>query len=300
MHQIYIETMLGLGDTIYQRGFVANAAQKFDEVYLYTAWPEIFDDIPNIKFVKPVTRLRTQKANIEAQPKERWSEIPFGVRTPFPLRYGPDTLKRGSILKSYRDQSPWMGRDPLVFSLPKKDLMEKLKGVKYALVRPVTERAEWNSIERSPSHQYVSRAIDMLRTAGYKIVTICSVNDSDEYFIGPEPYSDFPFHDGKLTVNEILGIIQHAKLLVGGVSWIVPAGLASKVPTFVIHGGKGAHNAPEIIGTADHVYHATPLNYCMCGNPPKREHTCDKYIDNFEQKFSKFLEKHNGNDLGSG
>ena len=61
---IAIRGMQGLGDNVYQRAFIKSLV-KSKEVLLETPWPEIYEDLPNIKFIKPQTKLRTQKKSLE-------------------------------------------------------------------------------------------------------------------------------------------------------------------------------------------------------------------------------------------
>ena len=56
---IYIDGMLGMGDTIYQRAFVKQLPAG---TFIKTAWPEFYEDLP-VKAVRSDTALRTQRKN---------------------------------------------------------------------------------------------------------------------------------------------------------------------------------------------------------------------------------------------
>jgi hypothetical protein len=84
---------------------------------------------------------------------------------------------------------------------------------------------------------------------------------------------------GELAVRELLALVRDADIVIGGVGWIVPAGLALKVKTFVVLGGHGGHNAPEKITDRrldlSRIGFAVPEAFCRCTN---MLHTCDKRI----------------------
>lgn len=66
--------------------------------------------------------------------------------------------------------------------------------------------------------------------------------------------------------------------------------IAYKTPVFVVAGGRGAHNAPEIVTAPEmdlrRVGWAIPENYCRCH---EWNHQCDKRIVNFDSKFEAWL-----------
>jgi hypothetical protein len=66
--------------------------------------------------------------------------------------------------------------------------------------------------------------------------------------------------------------------------------VAYKTPLFVIAGGRGGHNAPEIVTDQamplDKTRWAIPVNYCRCTDA---NHNCDKTITGFEEKLYGWL-----------
>ncbi|MFV9536278.1 hypothetical protein ACNUI4_32355 [Pseudomonas aeruginosa] len=67
--------------------------------------------------------------------------------------------------------------------------------------------------------------------------------------IDPLPPADIQFHKGELPVEQLLALLQHADAVIGGISSIVPASIAAKVPAWIICGGQGRYNWPERITT---------------------------------------------------
>lgn len=62
---IYIDGMLGMGDTIYQRAFVKQLPAG---TFIKTAWPELYEDLP-VNAVRSDTALRTQRKMSFAAPQ---------------------------------------------------------------------------------------------------------------------------------------------------------------------------------------------------------------------------------------
>ncbi|MEN3753746.1 hypothetical protein ABC733_17235 [Mangrovibacter sp. SLW1] len=56
---LFIDGMLGLGDSIFQRAFIRNLPPG---TYVKTSWPELYEDLPVFP-VRSDTILRTQQKN---------------------------------------------------------------------------------------------------------------------------------------------------------------------------------------------------------------------------------------------
>lgn len=273
--------MHGLGDNIYQRSFIRELQC---EVYLITSWPQLYKDLPNVYPVKPFMKLRTQRKNVLRQPSNIWSKQPNQPSRK--IGYGGTTLRNGSILKAMKMQ---FKTDAKIFDLP---VFEKhlVGSKKYAVIRPVTIRKEWRNEARNPLTEYINIANDMLKKLGYTTVSIADIENGEEWALDP-PLCDINFNNGELEFERLMGLIQGASLVVGGVGWVVPASIAAGVPLITILGGHGGHNAPEkITGEPMKLEKARwiyPDNYCMCTN---MLHDCEKTISGFSNKFNKSLE----------
>lgn len=284
-HNVIINSMHGLGDNIYQRAFM----HAFPGATVMTPWPEIYAGL-DVKCARPSqTKLRTQCKNL-SRTSFVWSPIPPGLSKIYRPRYGLRELANGSIIDAMRatfnDVRP-------VFDLPAFEAPFTLDAP-IAVVRPVTIRKEWRNEARAPRPEYVRDASRVLKDRGFHVVSLADVDGVNEWLVPPNPVADRVIHDGSLNVSQLLGLIQSAAVVVGGVGWIVPAGIAAGTPLYGILGGNGGHNRPETItdpATMDlrRVGWATPDNFCQCAN---NLHDCDKVIHGFSEQFDAWLQKH--------
>jgi len=65
---LHIIALPGLGDAIYQRPHIRGMLRRYTNIYLETGFPQIFQDIPGLKFVKPLTPLPVYNANVALFP----------------------------------------------------------------------------------------------------------------------------------------------------------------------------------------------------------------------------------------
>jgi len=284
---MYIRGMKGLGDNIYQRAFIKNIKE---DVYLETAWPQIYQGLENVKYIRPNTKLRTQAKNVlKDDPNIVWEDIELdkvknvkqihysrpigfrGIRKELAVSFGVKATRFD--LPDFRSEFPWI-----------QDLGE------YALIRPSTERKEWFNSARNPKPEYIARSAEILKDIGIKIISIGDINMIDEWLVSPEPYADIKFHDGQLGVKELLALTQSARYTVGGVGWIVPVSLCYNNPAWIVLGGHGMFNSPEAImyRQKNSVAFAMPDKFCRCID---MRHDCNKEISNYEQQFTDWLRR---------
>ena len=278
-----IRTQKGLGDNIYQRPFI-KAITKKCEVYLKTPWPQLYSDLP-VKFIKDNTNLRTQNKNLQRSDLSEQYVPEENIATIEP-RYVGEDLKRGinmveGLIKSYKI-------DPETFDLPKFDTIKINSKKPICVIRPATIRNEWIAASRNPNPEYLLLASRILMKTHY-VISVADIDDFNEIGVNPLPEAHLYLNKGELKMEELLGLIQKADLVVGGVGFIVPACIASKTKLFCILGGNGGYNSPEIITDKrmdlSKVYFAKPDNFCKCTSAI---HNCDKRISNFEEKLKEF------------
>lgn len=271
---LIINGMLGLGDGIYQRAFV----RQLGDVHLLTPWSQLYADMPRVKCCRPNTKLRTQAIN-EARPGTPWHELPPGPQVK--IHYSGEGIVRG--------MSRAFGVHPGPFDLP--DFGPSPVEGRYVVVRPVTVRAEWRADSRNPLPEYVAQAAAYARAQGYRVISVADLADGAEWALDPLPVADVTLHKGELPVEQLLALVQGAAAVIGGIGWIVPACIAAKVPAWVVCGGQGGFNAPELIHVpgADHVRYAVPDNFCRC---TQRAHQCDKRIAGHAEKFAAWFDGH--------
>lgn len=269
-----IAGMLGLGDNIYQRAFV----RQLGRVHLLTPWPQLYADLPNVKCCRPHTKLRTQAIN-EARDGFTWHNPPAGPH--LKIMYGGEGIIPG--------MTRVFGVAPGVFDLPNFG-PSPIPG-RYVVVRPVTVRAEWRADSRNPLPGYVAEAADYARSKGFRVVSVADLADGAEWALDPLPPAHVTFHKGELPVEQLLALVQGAAAVIGGIGWIVPACIAAKVPAWIVCGGQGGFNSPELINVpgADWVRYAVPNRFCRC---TQRAHDCDKRITSHAQKFAEWFDRH--------
>ena len=268
--------MNGFGDGLYQRAFVKKLTPP---IYLQTPWPELYSDIAGVHFVKPPTQLRTQLKNISRH--SGWV-VPPRVATR-QIGYG-----REGIVNGLRAA---FGVEPGSFDLP--PLPRSPVSGDYVVVRPVTLRNEWLAVSRNPLPEYVARAADVARDSGLTVVSVADLVPGVEWALDPLPKSDITFHAGELDVLRLLALVANARAIIGGIGWIVPAAIAARVPAFIICGGCGGYNAPELI-TGKHVdssrvHFVVPDHFCRC---TMARHNCKKRISGFEKQLAAFAGGH--------
>jgi len=278
--------MWGLGDNIFSRPFVRAAAAQYD-VWLETPWPELYADL-DIRFVPGKRRLRTQQKNMAAQPADRWSQ-------PLPMRevkvgYAGDVATSSIVtVLERRWRALKVAFDPALFDLPDMGPSPIVSERPVAVVRPVTVRTEWRNEARNPQPEYVNAlAAELMAT--HTVVAVADLARGHEWTSGSLPPAHHYLVHGELKVRELLALVRDADVVVGGVGWIVPAGIALKTRTFVVLGGHGAHNAPEKITDPrldlSRIGFAIPEKFCRCTN---MLHNCDKRIADPVGQFSHWL-----------
>jgi hypothetical protein len=283
---VLIRGMWGLGDNIFSRPFVRAAAEQY-EIHLETPWPELYADL-DIKFVRGGRRLRTQQKNMARQPAGLWWSPPLPSMRE--IKVGYFDLASRSIIRSL--ECRWaalkVGFDPALFDLPEMGPSPVKSKRPIAVIRPVTVRSEWRNEARNPRPEYIADlARELMPT--HTVVAVADIAAGEEWAVGELPPAHRYFVFGELAVRELLALVRDADIVIGGVGWIVPAGLALKVNTFVVLGGHGGHNAPAKITDPrldlSRIGFAIPEKFCKCTN---MLHNCDKMIADPIGQFSRW------------
>ncbi|MEN3753745.1 hypothetical protein ABC733_17230 [Mangrovibacter sp. SLW1] len=181
------------------------------------------------------------------------------------------------------------GISPGVMDLPSFGESDIQNEKPYAVIRPATVRKEWRSDSRNPDPEYLERAAHILKKHFF-VISVADLSPGEEWSVGELPYADIRFHHGELDIRALMRLIEHASVVVTPVGWALPASVAYQTPVYIIAGGRGAHNAPEIITDSSmdlsRTGWAMPDNYCRCS---AWDHKCDKRISNFETNFEAWL-----------
>lgn len=259
----------GLGDNIYERAFVKMLPKP---VYLDTPWPEIYAGIEGVHFTRPQTTLRTQAKNIARH--NSWTMPPTRQPTR-QIRYGAEGIIPGMTAS--------FGVMPAAFDLP--PLPPSPESGKYVVVRPATVRSEWRADTRNPTPEYIYAAAQEAALRGYRVISVADIDDVKEWSVGCLPPADVRYHKGELPVEQLLSLVANASAVIGGIGWLVPAALAANVPAWIICGGQGGYNAPELITPKgqSNITFAVPDNFCRCR---LKQHNCDKRISDYDSKLT--------------
>lgn len=270
-----IHAMKGLGDSVYSRAFLKNMPGP---IYLDTPWPELVADLPHVHCVRPQTNLRTQAKNIARH--SSWL-MPPAKQPARHIRYGTEGIIRGMIAS--------FGVMPGEFDLP--PLPPSPETGKYVVVRPATVRSEWRADTRNPDPEYIITAAAEAKARGYRVISAADLVDGVEWMVGDSPYADVRYHKGELPVEQLLALVQGAAAVIGGIGWLVPAALSAKVPAWIICGGQGGYNAPELITPKGQtsITFAVPDNFCRC---LLKMHNCDKRISDYDSKLAQWADRH--------
>lgn len=270
-----IHAMKGLGDSVYSRAFLKNMPGP---IYLDTPWPELVVDLPHVRCVRPQTNLRTQAKNIARH--SSWL-MPPAKQPARHIRYGTEGIIPGMIAS--------FGVMPGEFDLP--PLPPSPETGKYVVVRPATVRSEWRADTRNPDPEYIITAAAEAKARGYKVISVADLVDGVEWMVGDSPYADVRYHKGELPVEQLLALVKGAAAVIGGIGWLVPAALSAKVPAWIICGGQGGYNAPELITPKGqtNITFAVPDNFCRCR---LKMHNCDKRISDYDSKLAQWADRH--------
>lgn len=288
----------GIGDNLYQRPVVRAAMKHFEAVYLETPWPQLYWDLVDqgLKFVRPESNLRTQKANVAAIPQDQWSCTPAGVSN-VTIQYDGGSFGQG--LNPVQGFGKRLGVEPEKnFDLPvHPDWLESahaflrkhdLEGKDIALVHPATLRREWFCPARNPRPEYLQQVVRQHPELQW--VSIAWVNEPAEWLDGGKVQGCRVYCDrGELDVTTILGLMKLARAVVTPVGWFLPAAAALKVPCLTIFGGYIAPNLliDEMMRHPGLRFVATdPFCNCMQAN-----HGCFKVIspDTIASAFDEVL-----------
>lgn len=270
-----INGMLGLGDNLFERPFIKALPKP---VYLSTPWPFLFHDIPGVHFIRPQTTLRTQAKNIARHAD--WV-MPPGRQPTRQIRYGTEGIIPGMIAS--------FGVMPGEFDLP--PLPPSPETGRYVVVRPATVRSEWRADTRNPDPQYIAAAAAEAQRRGYRVIGVADLQEQQEWALAPLPPADYAYYKGELPVEQLLALVKGAAAVIGGIGWLVPAALSAKVPAWIICGGQGGYNAPELITPKGqtNITFAVPDNFCRCR---LKMHNCDKRISDYESKLTQWADRH--------
>lgn len=272
---------IGLGDNFYQRPIIKEAAKNYRNVYVVTAFPEVYWDIPNVKFVRSSRiSLRTQLKHMDSLPAKTWTAAPPGSHHVHWSRIGPSSQKQ--IQTKYVELENEKDFD---FSLPVRNawieaaekVIEKLplNGKKLCIIRRPTVRQEWKCPSRNPKIEYYQLLVDRYKDE-YFYLGLADVKPSVEWFDGELQGLDKEFNKGELPLTTILGLMKIADMTITYPSFFMIAAVGIRAKCYTIYGGaaKPEHCVRDKLGLMNFALVA-PEPMCNCHS---MRHNCIKEI----------------------
>lgn len=268
-------------------------------IYVKSVVPELYSDL-GVHLVMDVARYRTQ-AKQQSMMSVSYVNEPAKVDQIINFSYGYKELKRRSILSAMEKAFGFIPSPNLELSIPKLqpevnewfDQLADEHGFTnrpIAVVRPVTIRREWECESRAPRPEYIAWVARQLQLSGFFVISIADLVDGEEWLVGEAPPADLQFHHGELSLIQLLTLLRHSNLAVGGSGFIIPAALSAGTPLFTIFGGRGEYDTPAKVFdmrlNLSRVGWALPDNFCRCAS---MTHDCDKTISDLDHQFFQFL-----------
>jgi hypothetical protein len=295
MATILVECVEGIGDNLYARPFVELLAAQGHDVYVKSVLSFIYEDL-RVKLVDPgPAKYRTQGKAQATGRTYNYQAVPANVNRVISFNYTGQSLRRASIIGHMETSFGFEpGSTQPKFNLPKglKPHGIALSAKPLAVIRPVTIRSEWACETRAPNPNYIGWCSRLLMNAGYEVISIADCVPDIEWISGPEPLAHQKFHEGELSIEQVLSLIREAKVVIGGSGFIIPATVSTPAHLLVIFGGRGEFDTPakvfDLRMDMKRIGWSLPDNFCRCS---AMTHDCDKTTSDLDDKFLSFMSR---------
>lgn len=262
-----IRTNFGLGDNIYLRPVLKWMPPT--EIYLETPWPQVFLDLPKVKFLRPNNLiLRTQKENVKRG--FEWQQI--GSYLPdFTVKYD---LKKGNIIQNYIDallgfNPSWLDNSIFI----KQEWISKARlfvntDRRICIIRPNTIRKEWQCPARNPHTKYLQRFINYYKDQFY-IISIANLSKDHEEYDGVLEGVDLELTKG-IDIEMFMGLFAIADMIVTSPSFWSALGIAMDKNMVIVYGAHYSHwnlNDPRCKTTKVTFVQPYPFDCCVRDKP---------------------------------
>lgn len=300
---------LGFGDNFYQRPVIRHLLQKYRTVYLRTALPEAYWDMPpNLRFINPgQMNLRTQQRQIAQYPSSFFSTPPptalridWSCFPPFFNRDAQGRLYQWGVEYDLTNAEHIRQRARMTdydFSFPlrpewltaAKELISTftLRDRPLCIIRPPTVRREWCAPARNPKPEYFQLLLDHYR-GKYFFVSIADLLKNEEWMSGELHGLQAQFHSGEIPLTTIFGMMKLADMTLCYPGFFMLVAIAVGAKCFTIFGGM---QKPEVIfdplmGLPSRNFsYIAPSPFCNClvmGHNCNKELAPHKVINKFE------------------
>lgn len=290
---IYIRGMHGIGDNLHQRAVVKYYSKLHDTVYLETSWPQLYWDLPNVKFLAKGTDLRTQRKNQDrdASMYIEATEVPNNIDQR-KVAYGPGMIRAssGSVVLAMLKTSRVPAHEADYSFQPKPEWIEQAEklitanGKPILVYRPLIVRTEWQAacVARNPDFKSYKGLFDLIRDK-YHVVSIADLVDDVEWIVSDPIEADQEFHKGELSIELLAGLFGMASLVYCSPGFSTVLARSMELPVITVFGGyENSHSFG--VGKGPFLGIDT-IKPCDCF---QHEHNCVKEID-FEKASEAIL-----------
>lgn len=280
---VIVYGMGGLGDSIHQRAVVRSLARDAD-VWLYTAWPQLYHDIPDIRLLPHANPRgqRTQGKNLRTAAKFFTDPPPPRGARAVSIGYHPGEVNTaGSIVQAMARLAG--GVDPAPFILPippawreKLATLVNLPNRQVLVYRPLVERTESNVYAvRNPDPVAYKALFDALR-ARYFVVSVADLEPGKEWLAAAPVEADLELHRGELDVEALAALFERAALVFSAPGFATILAQAVGTPAVTVFGGYEGSSSFSWGARTSPWLPIEPVNPCVCW---RDDHACDKRID---------------------
>lgn len=271
----------GIGDNVWQLPFVKDIARKVDEFYIETYTPQFYWNIPNVKFIKPKKHRFEMHWNIvNSLPADTWSDVPQEARElPKPaywsgFKYGltipeqfQDLWGTNSYDISFEVKPEWAQEGKRIIN------GLDTKGKKICVMHFPTERPEWKCPARDPKPEYMQLIVDKYHDE-YFFISLADLRN-EVFYCAPKGI-DKEFHQGELSLEQMIGLVKEADMIISGNCYLFALGIGIGTKTFYIGGGtQDVKLFFDKRMNLSNVAYVQPEPFCACLNSM---HDCYKDI----------------------
>lgn len=284
----------GIGDHFYQRPFVRELLKIHGNLAVATAFPELFHDMPGIKFWYRQTMLVGQFKAAQKVDKSKWEGVHKNAAPDLHIGYGHREFYDGlNIVQAYEKIVQLSVPYDMTFPL-KDEWVEKAKKVignkKVCILRQPTFRREYPNPARNPEKGLMQHLVDTLKQRDYYIISVGDLINGHESLVEDIKGVNEKYHEGEFEIWEIAALIKYAALTLTTVGYAVPMSCAVQGACFTVFGG---HVSPSLIyddrmGLDRHHFIASEP-FCNCID---MSHDCKKDIpyDRAQAELLRFIE----------
>lgn len=273
--RIIVESMEGMGDTVYLRPALRELIRRKGRVHVETVWPQLFHDVKDAVPIRPPgIKYRTQAGNVAAVPPSIWGAPPPKARR-IRILAGNRTSRETFLGRLTRSLDVSDGKMDFSMSVPDSWIPPWLADVPrpYGVVHPPSLRPEWMCRARNPRPEYINILAESRPDIHW--ITVGWNEPGKEWFELPFGPAHLRFEHGELPFEHYIALLSRASVLLAGPCNLISLAASLKRPGFFVFGGfwKPDYLIEPKMGNT--IRYVAPRPFCDCG---KKWHRCAKDI----------------------